>query len=126
MVGLRCWAPAVVFALVIFSVSAESTPPGADLAPDYVAHFFEYGLFALTLIWGVTSGLRKDLNVKRAGLAFMLAAAYALTDEFHQGFVPQRDSSLQDILADCLGAACAILIVYGLLRRWSRSRDLGA
>lgn len=38
-------------------------------------------------------------------LAALLASAYAATDEWHQLFVPGRDSDVRDWLADTIGAA---------------------
>jgi len=43
------------------------------------------------------------------GWAWVLAVAYALTDEFHQSFVPGRHPSLLDVLIfDATGAATAL------------------
>jgi VanZ family protein len=40
-------------------------------------------------------------------LAILTASAYGLTDEVHQAFVPLREASWQDWLADTIGATLA-------------------
>lgn len=117
---MKHFMPALIFALLIFLMSAQSNPPGQSLAPDYVAHFVEYGLFALTLLWAVTRGLKKRITVGRAVLCLFIASAYSATDEFHQSFVPHRTPEWSDIGADALGAAVFLLIV--LVFTWIRSR----
>ena len=47
-------------------------------------------------------------------------AAYGATDEWHQSFVPGRETELGDWVADATGAAVALL----LYRRWSWYRTL--
>ncbi|RPI29126.1 MAG: VanZ family protein [Acidobacteria bacterium] len=117
---MKYWMPAVFVALFIFFMSGSSNPPGADLAPDYVAHFLVYGFFALTLLWGVTRGLKKEITFSRAAVSFFISSAYSATDEFHQSFVPHRLPSWSDILADTVGAACFLLVV--LVFAWVRRR----
>jgi len=112
--------PALIFALLIFIMSAQSSPPGQSLAPDYVAHFVEYGLFALTLLWAVTRGLKKAITFNRAILCFFISSAYSASDEIHQSLVPHRTPQWSDIAADALGAATFLLIV--LTFAWLRRR----
>ena len=113
--NLYHWGPAVAYAALIFALSHQSNPPGAQwwAADDYVVHFFEYGVFALTLLWGATSGFRLSLTIKSAALVFAVAVLYALSDEWHQSLVPNRDASLLDVASDALGATTSVMIVYG-------------
>lgn len=94
------------------------------MAPDYVAHFLAYGFFAWTLIWALTDGFSKALTGSRLGTVFLIAFLYALSDEFHQMFVPGRYASLQDIGADSAGA-----FLFGLAGflglRWNAKRNAG-
>ena len=113
--SLYHWGPAVAYAALIFALSHQSSPPGAEwfAAYDYLVHFFEYGVFALTLLWGATSGFRLSLTIKSAALVFAVAVLYALSDEWHQSLVPNRDASLLDVASDALGATTSVMIVYG-------------
>jgi VanZ family protein len=69
-------------------------------------HFAEYALLAL-LWW---RALRTRLDARRAALAaFLIAIAYAATDELHQTFVEGRHSSPLDWAIDAAGAGLASL-----------------
>ena len=71
-----------------------------------------YGVLAAAY-W---NGLRFDK--KHRWLALLLAAAYAITDEFHQSFVPGRHPSWVDILVfDCSGAFFMLLVVGKIRKR---------
>jgi len=48
--------------------------------------------------------------------AFFLAAAYGVTDEFHQYYVPGRDCSGFDLLADTAGSAAGIFVFARMIR----------
>jgi len=88
------------------------------------AHIVEYAILSI-LLW---CALRKPVvNDRRpwrhrdAFLAFGLTAAYSLTDEFHQLFVPSREGSLRDVGFDTGGALIGVLLVWlvgRLLKRW--------
>jgi VanZ family protein len=75
--------------------------------PDWLMHGLEYaGLAALLFRAQVRTGRRgpKSLLAALAG-----CAAFGLIDEYHQSFVPGRDASLRDALADTTGAALALI-----------------
>ena len=61
-----------------------------------LAHFTEYGILFLLLIRGPMRG--------HAVLALAACALYALLDEGHQNFVPNRTASYYDVALDCSGA----------------------
>ena len=63
------------------------------------AHAFAYGV--LWWLWWRASG-------RRAGLALLLTVLYALSDEWHQTFVPGRHGQLFDVGVDSLGALVAM------------------
>ena len=51
---------------------------------------------------------RRFSPVAAAGLALVLAAAFACTDEWHQLSVPGRDGNLRDVLIDSAGAVAGV------------------
>ena len=68
---------------------------------------------------------RKFSPAVSALLAVMLAAGFALTDEWHQLSVPGRDGNLRDVLIDTAGAFTgAVLgcVLTGLRRLLARLR----
>ena len=85
--------------------------------PDEAGHSLGYLIFSLTLVWGKTSGLRKELAASTALLLWIVASCYGISDEFHQGFVLGRTPSLVDLLADALGALVGISGSWLLLLR---------
>jgi VanZ family protein len=110
--SLYYWVPAFLYAALIFLLSHQSNPPGAQVVPDYTAHFVEYALFGLTLTWGASSGFRRPLTSQSAVLLGVIAALYAIGDEFHQSFVPDRVASSGDVVVDVLGATACVGVVW--------------
>lgn len=84
---------------------AVSLPPGADK----VGHAILYAFLAGTVIYAVApiSSQRK----RRTGLLVVLfCLLYGISDELHQAFVPGRDPSVGDLLADTAGAAAMVAL----------------
>ena len=74
-----------------------------DLVVKKGAHMLGYGLMALAFWYGL------HFDKHSWWLALLLAVLYALTDEFHQSFVPGRHPSWVDALViDGGGAAIAL------------------
>ncbi len=78
------------------------------------AHLAEYAIFALMLYSFPHEDARGFWQPRRALICVAMAAAYSLTDEFHQMFVPGRHASLLDCELDTLGAVLAMLVPYTL------------
>ena len=110
------WAPAVLWAAMIFGLSSMSTlpPPPAGLT-DKHAHFAVYGVLAALLVWGLTDRSPGRTTWATAAAAVVLAALYGASDEWHQSFVPGRDMSILDLAADTAGATLAAVA----LRAWA-------
>jgi VanZ family protein len=104
------WAPVALYAGTIFFLSAQSHPeeqlPSFLLegVSDKVLHAVEYGILSLLCYrafrWAAGPAVARQAVV----LAIVTASVYGLTDEVHQLFVPFRESSWQDWLADTIGA----------------------
>lgn len=98
------WIPALIMMGVIFWVSAQPGRelPSFDWADRIVkksGHLVGYALLAGSYLYGL--GMERD----RRWLAWILAVLYAVTDEFHQSFVPGRNASVWDVVIfDNLGA----------------------
>jgi VanZ family protein len=115
----RAIAPLALMAL-IFVLSADSDP-GPDL-PSFtrvIAHFGEYALLAALWLWALLPALGRRAFAAAAAISFL----YALSDEYHQSFVPGRDSDPFDVLIDSLGIATALLAGrFAIARRAIGSR----
>ncbi|MDB6113282.1 MAG: putative rane protein [Lacunisphaera sp.] len=146
---LTTWLPVVLWMGFIFAMSTRLG--GSDntsriiepmlrwlfprLSPDGIeelhhwirkaAHFTEYAVLGL-LVFRALAGSFPSADrpgFRLAGLALLISAAYAATDEFHQCFVAGRTPALGDVLIDASGAFVAL--VAAAWRRWrSRPVDL--
>lgn len=75
------------------------------------AHVWEYAVLG-TLLYCSLDRLVDTLgNAKVIRLALIIAAAYSLSDEFHQSFVHGRGASLGDCMLDITGAILGILLI---------------
>ncbi len=118
---LALWGPVLAYAGVLYALSDESRlPPIAGLLWDKMEHASAWmGLTLLAL--RATHGGRGPLRRGAAIAAAVLAVAYAFADEIHQSFVPGRDSSLLDVLADAVGTGCAVAVAAAW-SGWRRRR----
>ena len=97
--------------LLIFLVSAQPSShlPGFDWADGLVkkgGHAVGYAILAL-LYWRAF-----DFKDSKRWVAWLLAVLYAITDEFHQSFVPGRHPALWDVIIfDNFGALISLWLV---------------
>ena len=107
---LRYWGPVWGYAGLIFYLSSlshpdQDLPVWTDLLSDKVLHAVEYaglgGLCARAFRWGTNESWAQQAT----WLAIVTASLYGMSDEVHQLYVPFRDSSWQDWVADTIGAA---------------------
>ncbi len=78
-----------------------------------LAHITEYSVFSILLYRSVLDDPEFAWRQRTALGAVLAAGLYALTDEFHQYFVPGRTASLIDCGIDTVGAALGMLVLYG-------------
>ncbi len=121
--ALLYWLPAVITAALIFALSQQpSLPDIPGGIPDWVAHGLEYGFFALTLAFGATRGFAAERRtLGRVSVAVLIASLYGVSDEFHQSFVG-RDATVQDWLADTVGAMLMAALILLLWRQMAGAR----
>jgi len=109
-VGAVVW-----MALIFFLSSQEKLPTTPGMPPDIAAiagHFVAYSVLAIFIrvaIGGLQPGRRADV------IAIALATLYGISDEFHQSFVPGRDSSVFDVAIDLLGASAGVIALNLIL-----------
>jgi VanZ family protein len=105
------WLPVLLVMLVIFLVSSKpsSALPNFDWADQLIkkgGHMIGYALLALSY-WRALS-----FRQGKWWLAWGFALLYAVTDEFHQSFVPGRHPSVWDVLVfDNFGALISLWLV---------------
>ena len=74
-------------------------------------HFVEYALLALLAARAFLTSGRAWLRRRWAAASLAPVACVALTDEYHQSFLPARTGSLYDVLLDTAGGAAALACV---------------
>src|SRR4051794_22114918 len=128
------WMPVIAWMLLIFAGSSDvlsaehtsrfivpflrwldphisyATITAIHLMIRKLGHFTEYAILA-ALLWRALRGtfVASSLAIVGAG-AFLITAAFAASDEFHQSFVMSRTASAHDVLIDCIGVVCAIIV----------------
>ncbi len=106
------WGPFLCFAGLIFYLSSISTFPGAPDISDKAVHLAEYSVFAL-LHWRALAKKRFwTVERSRTMTVFWVGAAYAASDEIHQMFVPGRNPSVYDWIADVTGILGMITLMF--------------
>jgi len=139
------YGPLVIWALLIFIgsgslLSAEHTSvilrmvrclyPSAS--PQFLAwvhflvrkagHLSEYAVLAVLAARAFRNSSHQFVKQHWFKFSLLLAIAYALSDEFHQSFVPSRTASIHDSLIDSVGALIALSIIWLRHRRTRYSR----
>ena len=109
---MRVWGPAVALMTLIFLVSATSEPPSTPGLSDANAHGIVYAVLGALMLRGVAGGRWDGVTIGGAVVAVALTAAYGITDEWHQSFVPARTAELRDLLADTIGAGVGVTLVW--------------
>lgn len=125
------WAAVIICMAVIFGFSAQDATESLELSDNFSfllqlpfgsfivrkgAHFLEFaGLSVL-----IFNALYQTYGFLRPYLAFILTAAYAVSDEIHQLFVEGRACRIFDWFVDCAGAASAILFLCLVIKLFSR------
>lgn len=102
----------MLWAWLIFYLSAQpnlKSPYQYDFLLRKIAHMVEFALLNI-LIWRALA--KQGVSNKKALiLSSILAALYALSDEYHQLFVFGRQGSLKDVGIDSVG----ILVSAGVI-----------
>lgn len=100
--------------LMMIAITIESSIKNIKLPDlgitwtDKLAHFCVYGIMGWVLARGMVLSKIKYPFL----LAILIGFVFGITDEWHQSFVPGRDSSVFDLMADLIG-----LLVFANLYR---------
>jgi VanZ family protein len=110
---------------VLSSFSSLPAPPSGFT--DKHEHFFFYGILGALTLRALAKGAWRGVTFAAVVGAVAISAAYGVSDEFHQGFVPGRDYEVLDMVADGVGASAAAGAIWAwaiIRRRSDRSHVL--
>jgi len=111
------WLAVILWMVGIFALSATPSlasplDPFHDFVLRKVAHMGEYAVLTALLFGALRMHLARKSQALLLGA--LLAILYAVSDEWHQTFVPGREGTLRDVAIDALGVAA----VSVWSRRW--------
>ena len=84
------------------------------------AHFLEYFILGILVINVIKD--YKELNVKICIISILLCMLYAISDEVHQLFVPDRTGKITDVLIDTSGSSLSVFTYYLMYKFKNRKK----
>ena len=98
---------------LIFALSSWANPPALPgTVSDKDLHGVLYSGLGALLIRALCRGRWPLVTISMVIVAVAASAAYGVSDELHQYFVPGRQMEAADVLADTLGAAVSAVVIW--------------
>ena len=105
-------------ALLFLAADKAGQIPLLPELPDKLVHFCYFGVMALLLAYG--------LGRRWFWIVLIAVPLIGALDEWHQFYVPGRDASAYDWVADVAGATVAVYAYYRGIARKNRAAGRGA
>jgi len=113
------WLPALIWMGLIFFFSAQPSLPSVpgrwDLLLKKGMHVVAYGILTALYLRALRGSGRDERMIRVASV--VLAVTYAMSDEYHQTFVPGRNGTLVDVAVDGVGILIATALDWCFVRR---------
>lgn len=124
---VRSFLPAILWAGAIFvssSIPSDRLPHIGVWNADKLAHFGIYCMLAFFIDRALRAQTRFPVMQARHLLfTVLITTLYGLSDEIHQAFVPGRNASKYDLLADAAGALLFCLVYFRRTRVGTARRN---
>ena len=106
---LKFWFPVFLYSGIIFYASSlpDLKPPLKITNIDKAFHVLEYLPFGFLL---ARAFIQQWPAVKIWQVVTICSLLYGISDEYHQSFVPGRESSVIDVVADTIGGFLGVWI----------------
>lgn len=110
------WLPAVAWMTLIFWFSSQPDLPRPasnilNLVMRKSAHFGVYAMLALCYLYALhRGGALTCIDRRTYGYALLLSILYAISDEYHQSWTPNRHPAATDVLIDTAGALTGLTL----------------
>ncbi len=105
--------PFIIYTIAIFYVSNQPQAPfdvNIFWSFDKVLHLFAYFIYYICCIFFINALSKKYTKLKPEKYSLIISMVFAISDEFHQYFIPGRSAEIGDILADFTGIFLAFLL----------------
>jgi len=117
------WAVVAAYMYLVYNISSRPISlPQVEVVPligiDKLLHFVEYGVMAFFVCRAMSVTTGSPLSKTTLFAAIVICAVYAALDEIHQSFVPARNCSVADFIADGVGAMAVVLLWPRLTARF--------
>lgn len=106
------WLPLILYCLLIF---IQSSKPSFEQLPDIryfdkFLHFLGYAVLGILFYRAF-----RTMRLGQSGrllifFSILCATLYGISDEIHQYFVPFREASFSDVIANTVGSICGVYI----------------
>lgn len=109
--------PLIFFSVGIFMFSHMPRPPMPNSGfefEDKVLHCVAYFGYGMTVLLALMVNFPKISFSKLALLTLLLGGLFGFSDEYHQSFIPNRDSGIEDWYADITGIAMSLVTAIPL------------
>lgn len=103
LIGLLHW---------LFPRASDATLATIHFVIRKMGHFTEYAILALLAARAFRTSSRPWLRRGWFWISLVLVIGYALSDEFHQSFVPSRTASIYDSMIDSIGGLIGLTLVW--------------
>jgi len=121
------WILLIVYSILIFIFSSrpEIGVEQYFYGQDKVIHFLTYGIYAFLCLVALSDKILL-LKLFHYFLALALSVSYGIFNEIYQNFIPEREFSLGDILANSLGIITFLILVYAFQNKKLKSVNFRA
>jgi len=107
------WIMLIIYSVVIFIFSSRPEVRVEQLfyGQDKVIHFLTYGIHAFLCLVALSDKILL-LKLFHYFLTLAFSVSYGIFNEIYQYFIPEREFSFGDILANSLGIITFLILVY--------------
>src|SRR5262249_36643446 len=92
--------------------SSISRTPAFVHGVDKDLHAMLYAGLGVLVVRALTGGFRRRVTLVIVGATIVIGAAYGVSDEFHQSFVPMRRVEALDVVAGTVGISIAAFALH--------------
>jgi len=107
------WTLLIIYSIVIFIFSSRPEV-GVEqyfYGQDKVMHFVIYGIHTFLCLLTLCDRI-PSLKSIQYFLALILSVSYGVFNEIYQYFIPEREFSFGDILANSMGVITFLILIY--------------